>query len=488
MGVFNDLLTSAKTIDTSEDAEGVDASVRKWLIYYRDRHDFDVQAACQGVNAVFTVPSVTANTGTFTLAGVEVNIDEVPSIPGFTVTGGPVADSDLVLTGEQAPTTTPGISSSLNEFSPSFHAAPITASWRSVVRNDSMYVAVAFSKPVSGGRVMTSSDGETWTHRSSPELEWYSVAWSEDLSLFCAVANSGSGNRAMTSPDGVTWTQRTTPDAGWQEVIWVADLGLFVAVAQSGVNRVMTSPDGINWTGRTVTDNRWRSVTYGDGVLVAVADSGDDRAMVSTDGITWTDFTMPTGDWFNVEYGNGKFVAVKAGGSGPTSAISADGETWTSGEDTAIDSWRSLTFNNGVFLRGSLTNDLSTSVDGSHWVLQPLAIGSQSWLGLAPDGTGFVGVSFTGSDSQRVLKATMDPVTATIEVTTEGKKHRTGMSALHWLGELVGDIPDLGGRGNLVRGNTDRETRPPQTVIDALFRELRYQEDFDLAEDLRRYP
>jgi hypothetical protein len=59
--------------------------------------------------------------------------------------------------------------------------------------------------------------------------------------LFVAVAPTGTGNRVMTSTDGSTWTLRSSAaDNSWLGVTYGG--GLFVAVAYSGTgNRVMTS-------------------------------------------------------------------------------------------------------------------------------------------------------------------------------------------------------------------------------------------------------
>ena len=87
----------------------------------------------------------------------------------------------------------------------------------------------------------------------------------------------------MTSTNGITWTSRTSTVIGWQAV--THGNGTFVAVTTGGVgNRVMTSPDGITWTLRSsAADNVWRSVTYGDGTFVAVATTGTgNRVMTST--------------------------------------------------------------------------------------------------------------------------------------------------------------------------------------------------------------
>jgi hypothetical protein len=155
---------------------------------------------------------------------------------------------------------------------------PISADWLSVTwaAELGLFVAVARSGT---NQVMTSSDGITWTRRSTPiSVVWTSVVWSPELRLLVAVGWSGSTGYGMTSPDGINWTSRTVPSRNWQSVTWARELGLFIAVADTGSGqRMMTSPDGINWSLRTTpADNSWTSVTWSPelGRVVAVADGG----------------------------------------------------------------------------------------------------------------------------------------------------------------------------------------------------------------------
>jgi hypothetical protein len=168
---------------------------------------------------------------------------------------------------------------------------------------------------------MTSPDGINWTIRTSgANNSWESVIFGNGK--FVAVSSDGTGNRIMTSTDGITWSICTGCSTGfdnqWQGVTY--GNGLFVAVSDSGTgNRVMTSPDGTTWTSRTsAVDNGWQSVTYGNGLFVAVAaNTGTgNRIMTSPDGINWTIRKNPVEtDFISVTYANGMFVAVGYNGS-----------------------------------------------------------------------------------------------------------------------------------------------------------------------------
>jgi len=112
-------------------------------------------------------------------------------------------------------------------------SADDVASWNCVTYGNGMFVAVAHD------RIMTSSNGFDWTLRESPAVHpWWSVGFGNGL--FVAVAWAGTGGRAMSSPDGVEWALRPTSseNSGWYSVAFGSQR--FVAVAISGSTRVMS--------------------------------------------------------------------------------------------------------------------------------------------------------------------------------------------------------------------------------------------------------
>jgi len=199
--------------------------------------------------------------------------------------------------------------------------------WASVAYGNGLFVAVAAPMGAADqtSSVMTSPDGSTWTSRTAAEnLDWASVSYGNGLWVAVASADNvsqpmsgGSANRVMTSTDGITWTARTSSSTNrWNSVAY--GNGVWVAVASSGTNRVMTSTDGITWTARTAAaNNGWNGVTYGDGLFVAVASTGTgNRVMTSSDGITWTSRTSAADNiWRSVAFGNSLFVAVASSGT-----------------------------------------------------------------------------------------------------------------------------------------------------------------------------
>lgn len=201
------------------------------------------------------------------------------------------------------------------------HTSPGGNGWSDIAYGNGVYVAVAAGGD--GQRVMTSSDGMTWTLHTplAEDLWWKSVVFG--AGIFVAVSN---GNDVMTSPDGFTWTRRTPSSRiNWWSVTYGG--GQFVAVAGSGAgNRVMTSPDGITWTGRAASITaQWTGITFGNGLFVAVGYG--DKVMTSPDGITWTTRSAAGlgANWNDITYGNGTFVAVAQNGE---VMRSANGTTW----------------------------------------------------------------------------------------------------------------------------------------------------------------
>jgi len=192
-----------------------------------------------------------------------------------------------------------------------------------------------------------------WKLATNPAAHsnWNDIAWSPERKIFVAVATSSligttaADNIIATSTDGLSWTLRSTPEfnVGLSAVTWASGIGLFVAVrSNSGTatsfSRVVTSPDGITWTARNVSSSsRYRALSYGrqigtNGLLVAVSEGSsfsNNRVITSTDGITWTDRLVAGNPiLLDVEWSPklGTFVAV---GANNYIITSKDGVTWT---------------------------------------------------------------------------------------------------------------------------------------------------------------
>jgi len=144
---------------------------------------------------------------------------------------------------------------------------------------------------VSGGLpswATPASGNITWTARSGLDNTPFQVAYN-GTNLYVLV---GGGGILYTSTDGITWTSRTS-GFGTNSINSVAyGNGLFVAVGANGT--ITTSTDGITWTARTsnMGTNQINHVIYANSIWVAVGVGGGTTntggITYSTDGITWT--------------------------------------------------------------------------------------------------------------------------------------------------------------------------------------------------------
>ena len=110
--------------------------------------------------------------------------------------------------------------------------------------------------------------------------------------LYVAVGHNGT---ILTSSDGTTWTSRTS---GVTENLYGVTYAnsTFVIMGTSGT--ILTSSDGTTWTSRTSgTTIRLHRVTYGNGTFVTVGLTG--TILTSSDGTTWTLRTSGTSEDFN---------------------------------------------------------------------------------------------------------------------------------------------------------------------------------------------
>ena len=274
-----------------------------------------------------------------------------------------------------------------------------------ILRNLGFALALVSSVAIMSQQVR--ADGTTWTARSAAEAnQWSSVTFGNGT--FVAVSNSGT-NRVMTSTDGITWTARNVPASSWTSVTY--GNGVFVAVAGFGTDRIMTSPDGITWTPRGSSTDSWDAIAYGNNTFVAVGMSTN-RVMTSTDGITWTNRTVPTGiqQWKSVTWGNNKFVAVSGTGFNDRVMTSADGVTWTYAQAIHNGNWSSIAYGNNTFVAtatsfggGGSMDYVMTSSDGITWTARTAAA-AVGWNAVVYGGGKFVAV--TNSGSNRVMTST----------------------------------------------------------------------------------
>jgi len=213
---------------------------------------------------------------------------------------------------------------------------------------------------VGNGGIYTSSNGTSWTQRSSTACS--GVTYGNNT--FVAVGGSGTilTSSTETSSAPYDWTSRTSgTSSGLNEITY--GNGIFVAVGSAGT--IITSTDGITWTSRTSPhSNGINDVTYENSTFVAVGGTGN--IITSSDGISWTSRTSNTSqELYGVKYGNSTFVVV---GNSGTVLTSSDGTTWTSRTSATNANWEGgVTYGNSLFVAVGVGGKMQTSSDGITW-------------------------------------------------------------------------------------------------------------------------
>jgi len=236
------------------------------------------------------------------------------------------------------------------------------------------------------GSITTSTDGTVWTRRSTGTVNELG-GLVHDGNRFVA---TGSGGTVLTSPDGTAWTQLTTgATADFNRLAYSGTR--YVAVGFNGIHH---STNLTTWTAVSgTTFDRWADVVYGNGRFVAATTSTTLGVRTSTDGVTWSAATPIAGAGGNTSrliFGNGQFVLLMAGfGTTPSRIFSStDGTGWTNrtpADFPAGVALESIAFGGGRFVIITGNRNTLTSTDGLTWTLNPLpptlSLGRINYLG-----------------------------------------------------------------------------------------------------------
>lgn len=222
-----------------------------------------------------------------------------------------------------------------------------------ITYGNGLYVAVGRL-----GKILTSSDGLSWSEVVSPTTNnLYKSAYSNGS--FVIVGDSGT---ILTSSNGSSWVVRQLGKTyNLYDVIYAN--GKFVAVGSSG--SVLTSSDGIIWTIQNIASFAFGGIAYGNGKFVAVGESLS-KIYYSSDSVAWFSANYSgIGLLRSVAYGNNKFVGV---GTSGTVYYSSDGLSWTpaiSGTDLGLSS---VFYGNDMFVAVGYSGAVIASTNGSQWI------------------------------------------------------------------------------------------------------------------------
>ena len=207
----------------------------------------------------------------------------------------------------------------------------------------------------------------------------------------------GSGGAVLRSEDGDTWTAFDSGTGGYlTDGVWNGST--FVVVGQDGV--IGTSPDGITWTPRSSgTSEDLYGVAWGAGLFVAVGTR--DTLLTSSDGATWTPRPTPTDeDLWGASWNGSRFVVVGPSPSWPeagTVLTSSNGLSWTQRAGAVKDGYPyRVEWVNGRFLTVGLGGYIASSPDGISWTARD-AGSFEDLLGIAWDGAVYALPTSTGA-------------------------------------------------------------------------------------------
>ena len=135
--------------------------------------------------------------------------------------------------------------------------------------------------------IKTSSDGITWTSRSSGTM-YLLPGVTYGNGIFIAV-----GTHVTTSQDGINWTARYFSGVNNPRGIAYGN-GLFVVVGETG--KILTSPDGINWTTRHRYNKylEWHRLWQW---FFVIGDETRGHILTSPNGINWTPVSRIVISW-----------------------------------------------------------------------------------------------------------------------------------------------------------------------------------------------
>lgn len=234
---------------------------------------------------------------------------------------------------------------------------------------------------------------------------------------------AGSGGRVLTSSDGLTWTTAAgvVPHESTRGLFFTGSQ--YLAVGASGA--IYGSADLSAWTllGRETNFGWINAIARSGGTYVAPTDQG--TIVTSSDGTTWTTINPGANARLLVAAaGGGQFVV--AGDNGRIMR-STDGQSWTTitppaGYESRL--FQACAYLNGAFFLAGGNGGLLRSTDGLDWT--PINTGAGHWFtGIAYDGTNYV-----LSAGYRVFVTSPDLVNWTEHYLDDARFNGAGFNAL----------------------------------------------------------
>ncbi len=253
--------------------------------------------------------------------------------------------------------------------------------FRAAVYGEGLFVGVG-----DGGVIVTSTNGTSWTARSSKtNYNIYAVNYGNGR--FVAVGYHGL---ILTSDDGKSWTKRVAYSLTGKSLTSVAyGNGIWVTGGVRGKVRT-SSNNGASWTFReTGTVHEFRGMAYGNGYFVAACSAGN--IFRSKDGKSWSRIDIGSENLYSACFGDGKFMV---GGQMGALYTSTDSSKWTKLKTNTNNYLMDIVYTGSYFLAcgnsdGSNQGSLMLySSNGTSWTRASMsAVTIRSLLGLATNGS-----------------------------------------------------------------------------------------------------
>ena len=258
------------------------------------------------------------------------------------------------------------------------------------------WVACADGRSAGDESLATSTDGISWTQRTS--------GFGADIIRGGCYAdgvyiNVGSAGKLFTTTDPTTsWTSRTSQFGAdpIYDVSW--DGTYYVAFGEFG--KTSTSTDGTTWTAESaIAQSVIYAAEYGNSIWVCggyKTGGGETTVYTATDPTsTFTKRVVQAGDEgviYGVAYGNSVWVVVGEDASGDPIIYSASNptSTWTSRTTTGFGTGEiifEVSFGNECFCAVGEAGTMATSTDGITWISRTSSFSGTNMYGVAYDGT-----------------------------------------------------------------------------------------------------
>lgn len=345
-----------------------------------------------------------------------------------------------------------------------------------VTWNGSQFIAVGginYTPTVSGGIILTSPDGITWTYQTSGTRAYLtSVTWSSGQFVAVGGISFSREGTILTSPDGVIWTPQNLGSSS-RLLNVTGDGSQFVAVGEYGM--ILTSADGVTWTPppKRTTASSFQDVVWDGKQFVAVGGNG--TILSSPDGVSWTSrISGTTDDLLGVIWSGSQFVAVgylfSIFGYTLTTTIltSPDGVNWTPRDPGIYARLEDIAWSGSQFVAVG-GNDILSSVDGVTWTPRNPESGSTDSLDLHSvtwSGNQFVAVGDNG-----VILSSVDGIIWTLRA-SDANIELYGVAWGNGQFLAVGyeyQSPNAVGVSNVILGSSDGVTWTPHQASDLLY-------------------